>query len=446
MATKDFQDIVGKEGAAGRTDKEKGGRLIKVAKRPKGMSREVYNLFAHGPNENELNVVGPGDRKSAVQNIKANIAFRRTRRWNWKPFVNEARTDGVKFNHWEREDHKQHEPYVFAAFQQSEESTLPIYSIVFLLQNKVDVVSFTDEEFERVLRPIAGQWTLEATRHLLEKCAQLDLRWHVIFDRFDRYTHGLELTLEDLKEWFYKLTNAIRRAQSSENPPFYFDAEHERRRKEQLEILWNRTEEEASPLLASLHFHRLFVQIKEEEYLKSQMKVLEVKRKEREKRAQELQRLINSSERSTVSPETNGAIAAANQQSRQNRRLQKNRSNQLAAQLFASETSTNLRFSEFRSAGPHLRSQEMKLPSNVGQKKMKAIEQAIEKYKLSVTPHAYEEVVKMFNELRTKVVFAQELRTSLQTTEQDLSSMQHVRQTVSRQTSTAPTELFRPST
>jgi hypothetical protein len=49
---------------------------------------------------------------------------------------------------------------------------------------------------------------------------------------------------------------------------------------------------------------------------------------------------------------------------------------------FQAESTTNLRFPEFRSAGPHLRSHEMKLPSNIGQKKMKAIEEAAEKYKL----------------------------------------------------------------
>ncbi|KAI6178157.1 Myb-like domain-containing protein [Aphelenchoides besseyi] len=400
MATKDFKDILGQESPAPSNEQKlKVGRAIKKAKRPKGMSREVYNLFAHGPNEGELHTVNPIKGKSGYQIIRTNIAFRKTRRWNWKPFVNEARTDGVQFCHWEREDQKIGEPYVFAQFD----------------KKKVSIVKFTDADFDRLLRPIAGKWTLEATRHLLEVCARFDLRWIIIFDRFDRKAHGPELTLEDLKEWYYKLSNAIKRDQTTDETPFFFDADHERKRKKQMEILWNRTEEE----------------IKEEETLRNQIKQLESKRKEREKRAQELQRLINSSERSSISPETNGAIAAATtQHNRQNRRIQKNRSHQLTAQLFATENSTNLRFSEFRSAGPHLRSQEMKLPSNVGQKKLKAIEAAIDKWKLPVAPHAYEEVVRAFNEFRTKVVFAQELRNTLHSTEQDLASIQQkVRET-----------------
>ena len=41
--------------------------------------------------------------------------LRHTRRWYWKPFLNEARADGYKLCHWEREDHIPNDPYVFAA-------------------------------------------------------------------------------------------------------------------------------------------------------------------------------------------------------------------------------------------------------------------------------------------------------------------------------------------
>lgn len=41
-----------------------------------------------------------------------------------------------------------------------------------------------------------------------------------------------------------------------------------------------------------------------------------------------------------------------------------------------------LRFSDFRTAGAHFRSHEMKLPTNVGQKKLKNIEVILEKCKM----------------------------------------------------------------
>jgi DNA methyltransferase 1-associated protein 1 len=107
--------------------------------------------------------------------------------------------------------------------------------------------------------------------------------------------------MEDLKEWYYKLTNIIKADQGIEEPAYIFDAEHEKKRKEQLELLWNRTTDEV--LFSELDFHDSRFQIKEEDSLKNQMKRLEAKRKDREKRAQDLQRLINTSERSSAEPE-----------------------------------------------------------------------------------------------------------------------------------------------
>lgn len=68
--------------------------------------------------------------------------------------------------------------------------------------------------------------------------------WNVIDDRFDRSTYGREFMMEDLKDWYYKLSNVVKTDQGIQEPAFVFDAEHEKRRKEQLELLWNRTNEE----------------------------------------------------------------------------------------------------------------------------------------------------------------------------------------------------------
>ena len=133
------------------------------------------------------------------------------------------------------------------------------------------VVKFIDTDYERVLRPLSNSWSLEATRHLLELCERFDLRsvwrparkyaraifgvfaelhlhacfrWPVIVDRFDQSGHNASYSMEDMKEWYYKLTTAVKRDQRIDEPPFYFDADNERRRKEQLHILLNRTEAE----------------------------------------------------------------------------------------------------------------------------------------------------------------------------------------------------------
>lgn len=56
--------------------------------------------------------------------------------------------------------------------------------------------------------------------------------------------------------------------------------------------------------------------------------------------------------------------------------------------LISVQEHSSLRFPEFRSAGAHLRSQEMKLPTNIGQKKLKNIETVIEKLKLGTDSHS----------------------------------------------------------
>lgn len=52
--------------------------------------------------------------------------------------------------------------------------------------------------------------------------------------------------MEDMKERFYKVLGLLKREREVEGQPYAFDVENERKRKEQLEILWNRTEDEVS--------------------------------------------------------------------------------------------------------------------------------------------------------------------------------------------------------
>ncbi|VDO26110.1 unnamed protein product [Brugia timori] len=84
---------------------------------------------------------------------------------------------------------------------------------------------------------------------------------------------------------------------------------------------------------------------------------------------------------------------------------------------------SNLRFPEFRSAGAHLRSQEMKLPTNIGQKKLKNIETVIEKLKLDLVPFGVADIVKGYNEFRARIVLLQELKHSLHSAEFELESL-----------------------
>jgi hypothetical protein len=112
--------------------------------------------------------------------------------------------------------------------------------------------------------------------------------------------------MEDMKERYYNLVNELNLARDTEVNMLAYDAEHERRRKEQLEKLLNRTEEQVERNGEQQRIVPLSLflpQIKEEEELKEAVKRIETKRKDRERKAHDLQRLINATERVSVSPD-----------------------------------------------------------------------------------------------------------------------------------------------
>lgn len=67
----------------------------------------------------------------------------------------------------------------------------------------------------------------------------------------------------------------------------------------------------------------------------------------------------------------------------------------------------------------------MKLPANIGQKKAKALEQALIEFKVDPTPPPVEEICNAFNELRSDMVLLCELRTALATCTFELEASKH---------------------
>jgi len=89
-------------------------------------------------------------------------------------------------------------------------------------------------------------------------------------DRWNRQQHGTK-TVEELKERYYEVVALLAKAknQTSEKKVFVYDVEHERRRKEQLEKLFKRTTQ----------------QVEEENMLINEMKKIEARKKERERKS-----------------------------------------------------------------------------------------------------------------------------------------------------------------
>lgn len=90
-------------------------------------------------------------------------------KWVWNAFTNPAREDGWKFKHWMKES-EQDEVYPFARFNR-----------------KVEVIKYTDEEYQQVIAPLSTDWSKRETDHLFHLCEKFSLRFIVIADRFEQF-------------------------------------------------------------------------------------------------------------------------------------------------------------------------------------------------------------------------------------------------------------------
>mmetsp|Transcript_20601 Transcript_20601/g.36924 ORF Transcript_20601/g.36924 Transcript_20601/m.36924 type:complete len:543 (-) Transcript_20601:454-2082(-) len=159
----DVADILGLakggSGANGGGSRPKGN----AAKRPDGMSKEVFALLANGT---ELPPLMPSSSNAAE--IYKLFAKQPAVKWTWKAFSSSARRDNLQLHHWQREAAEESD-YAFARFNR-----------------RSATVSYSPEEYEALVAPtedVSG-WTREETNTLFRLCAEYDLRWHVIEDRW----------------------------------------------------------------------------------------------------------------------------------------------------------------------------------------------------------------------------------------------------------------------
>lgn len=270
--------------------------------------------------------------------------MKKVRRWEWSPFTNPAREDGAVFHHWRRATDEAKE-YPFAK-----------------LNKQLTIPTFTLNEYNTHLRTNPTKWSKLQTDHLFDLAKRFDLRFVVMSDRWDREKFGVK-TVEDLKERYYEVVGLLTKVKTDKKV-FVFDGEHERKRKEQLKKLFDRSQK----------------QIEEENMLQNEMRKIEARKKEREKKTQDLQKLISQADQQGDSP---GMSSARKQDKKLNKKKvqQQQRPNKLEAVVNAVE-SAGIKFSDLRGTGVSLRSQKMKLPANVGQKKAKALEAILQEFKV----------------------------------------------------------------
>jgi len=137
--------------------------------------------------------------------------------------------------------------------------------------------------------------------------------------------------------------------------------------------------------------------------LRCELKKIEARKKEREKKTQDLQKLITAADAGSVgiegaqTPNTPGSKFFASNK-KLNSELKKSvslaakrksgkaltlgRGRDHAAALGASDVFLGIKWPDMKTAGVFARSSKMKLPNNIGQKKLKAIEQILQQLRI----------------------------------------------------------------
>ncbi|XP_073998570.1 DNA methyltransferase 1-associated protein 1-like isoform X2 [Rhodnius prolixus] len=354
-------------------------RSVKSLKKPEGMAREVYALLYN--DKQNIPSLFPSDTGRCYKNNKANLGMKKVRAWKWMPFKNPARTDNAIFHHWQRECDEDKQ-YPFAQFNK-----------------KVQIPSYSDSEYACYLAN--DSWSRAETDHLFDLCNRFDLRFGVMADRWD-LTKFNKRSIEDLKERYYEICSILAKIKTAEGltaemKNYVFDADHERKRKKQLAKLYNRTIE----------------QVEEEQMLLSELRKIETRKKERDKKTLDLHKLINAADCQMVEIKRSG-------------RIPKNKLAPSSRTRVGSVSSEMcIKFPDLKGSGVYLRSLRMKLPANIGQKKIKAIEQLLFEMNIDCNQMPTEEICQQFNELRCDLLLLHELRTALATCHFELQSLRH---------------------
>lgn len=109
-------------------------------------------------------------------------------------------------HHWVRTDKVDpSQPYPFSRFNKVSFSVKK-KKMMFSMK-VIDIPTYTDEEYENHLK--TDKWSREETDYLFEVCRQFDIRWPIVYDRFDSKKYGNNRSVEDMKDRFYSILHEL---------------------------------------------------------------------------------------------------------------------------------------------------------------------------------------------------------------------------------------------
>ncbi|KAG8677140.1 swr complex subunit [Fusarium poae] len=270
MTSSDVRDVLnlGDGIAAPRPSKKQ--KLAAPRPNLKGLAREVQNLGGDNPIAIVPEV--PHFKKRRFTSRKP------AAKWEMRSFKNSARADtNLTLRHWRRKDEKpegDNEPQEQTSQGDQPQPPKELEDSAFAKYNvQVSVPQYSEGQYQQSLQHV--DWTKEETDYLLELAQDFDLRWPLIWDRYDwnpPATNGeadddgdeskaivpatRSRTLEDLKARYYEVASKMMAAQKPvqymTQPEFslhelmaHFNPQQEKLRKEFALNALTRSREEA---------------------------------------------------------------------------------------------------------------------------------------------------------------------------------------------------------
>ena len=232
----DIADILGVQKKPELTDGQQTGKIMAGAaaaprptkmKKPKGMSREVFDLVGPGGLSSAIETKGPSGGGFKEKRTSATKG-----KWIWTPFNSSARGDSQTFYHWAKAD-IQYADYPYAKYNIKLDSQTPVY---------------TDSEYNSFLQ--ARGWTRSETDNLMHLCCKYDLRWPIIVDR---YTSVPPRSLEELQARYISVEQKLKmhrqnRINTKEYNEKGIDQRAERNRRALQDYMIRRSQEEEAEI------------------------------------------------------------------------------------------------------------------------------------------------------------------------------------------------------
>ena len=180
--------------------------------------------------------------------------------WVWSKFSNPSRKDKLQLEHWQRKEDVGKE-----------------YDTSY--NRSIEIVEFTKDEYDKLIKPNDRNWNYEQTMYLWDLIKQYQLKFVIIFDRFDEKTYG-ERTVESLKDRYYSVARTILEHRRLFDHPIIksgYNYEQEIKRRTYLEKTMNKS----------------FAELKEENYIMEMAENLNKKMEKNENFEKALKQKLN---------------------------------------------------------------------------------------------------------------------------------------------------------